>query len=372
MTTTKQRPDVSMIARSLIGRSRIVVARSASAPGVCRPASKTSMSPSSTGLPPKAAASAASYRRRLAALTASRSAKPSPTVRPCGREIPRRRSNASSPTICISSTVTRPFAAGSDVTTRLVTSGRAPFGSASDSTRPTSLPLSLDVELHQLRDGAAEIGVAGRRRIDELRFEVRSLHGHEIPGIGAAERAVHALALLQDGVGDFDRAAHRLAAHRIEGTEIDRDRRMRRDRAAFERDVVERQSAGEFAELCIDEQAADVILRQKRIDDALGHRLVAVGNIDQIGTAIGGDHDFRLVAVAADEPVAVLGVLAVARRSCSRRRDRSAACSARARDRARRSRAAGGRAVCRRIWSSPSSWSGSPSRSSRSRGRRWR
>ena len=58
-----------------------------------------------------------------------------------------------------------------------------------------------------------------------LRFEVRSLHGHEIPGVGAAERAVHALALLQNGIGDLDRAAHRLAAHRIEGAEADRDRR---------------------------------------------------------------------------------------------------------------------------------------------------
>jgi hypothetical protein len=75
---------------------------------------------------------------------------------------------------------------------------------------------------------------------------------------------VHSLALLKDGVGDFDRASHRFAAHRVERPEIDRDRRMRRDRRAFQRDVVERQSAWELAELCIDKEAADVILRQKR------------------------------------------------------------------------------------------------------------
>ena len=58
------------------------------------------------------------------------------------------------------------------------------------------LTLVAGIELQQLRDGAADIGVAGRRRIDEMRFEIRALHGHEIPGVGAAERAAHALALL--------------------------------------------------------------------------------------------------------------------------------------------------------------------------------
>ena len=36
-----------------------------------------------------------------------------------------------------------PLGAGSDIRMRLVTAGSAPFGSASESTRPTSLPLSL-------------------------------------------------------------------------------------------------------------------------------------------------------------------------------------------------------------------------------------
>src|SRR3974390_2694291 len=111
----------------------------------------------------------------------------------------------------------------------------------------------MHVELHDLCNGSAEVGIADRRRINELRFEVRALHRHEIPSIGTAERAVHALSLLQAGIGDLDSATHRLAADRVEGAEIDGDCRMWSDGTTFERNVVERQSAGEFAELGIDE-----------------------------------------------------------------------------------------------------------------------
>jgi hypothetical protein len=58
----------------------------------------------------------------------------------------------------------------------------------------------------------ADIGVAGRGLIGETGFEVGTDRGHEVHGIGAAEAAVHALALLQAGVGDLHRAPHRLGA----------------------------------------------------------------------------------------------------------------------------------------------------------------
>jgi hypothetical protein len=73
-----------------------------------------------------------------------------------------------------------------------------------------------DIKLHHMRDGPTEIGIAGGRRIDELLLEVRPLHGHEVPGVGAAERAMHSLAVLQNGIGNFDGAAHRFPTHRIE------------------------------------------------------------------------------------------------------------------------------------------------------------
>src|SRR5262249_34936377 len=130
-------------------------------------------------------------------------------------------------------TVASPFGAGSDTRTRLVTAGTAPFGNASESTRPTSLPL-------------AQICVAGRRGIDKLRFEVRPVHCHEVPSVGPAERPVHALSLLQRRIGDLDGAKNRLAADRVEGTETDCDRRMGRDRRTLERDVVKRERAGKF------------------------------------------------------------------------------------------------------------------------------
>ena len=175
-------------------------------------------------------------RERCRQITASVPAAPSSTSRLSGREIRPRRNNGSLRPACMLMTVASPLARrlrDHDAARRRA--GSAPFGSVSDSTRPTSLPLSLTSSPQEMGDGAADIGIARRRRIDELRFEVRSLHGHEVPGVGAAERAVHALALLQNGIGDLDRAAHRLAAHRVEGAEADRDRGMRRNRRAFER-----------------------------------------------------------------------------------------------------------------------------------------
>jgi hypothetical protein len=158
-----------------------------------------------------------------------------------------------------------------------------------------------------MRNRAAQIGVAGRRGIDELRFEVGPLHCHEVPGVGPAERAVHALPLLQRRIGDLDRAKNRLAAYRVKGTETDCYRRAGRDGGSLERDVIKRQRAGKFPEFGIDKYAADIVLRQQNIDDSLGSRRVAIGNVDEVGAAVRRDHDPRIAAVSTDQAVAILG-----------------------------------------------------------------
>src|SRR5215831_17269781 len=144
-------------------------------------------------------------------------------------------------------TVASPLGAGSDTRTRLVTAGTAPFGSVSERTRPVSLPLSLTSSC--IRCAIVRPRSALRRGIDELRFEVWPLHRHEVPGVGPAERAVHALPLLQRRIGDLDRAKNRLAAYRVKGTETDCDRRTGRGGRSLERDVVKRERAGKFSEL---------------------------------------------------------------------------------------------------------------------------
>ena len=141
--------------------------------GICPPALRRSMSRSSIGSPPRGGASAA-RRQDLTALQycsallggvrQRRGRKPDGSARKSrGIEIARRSDQSAyrAPSRARS-------AAGSDVTTRPVTSGTAPFGSASRKHAADQLALVARVKLHELCDGAAEIGIAGRRRIDEL------------------------------------------------------------------------------------------------------------------------------------------------------------------------------------------------------------
>ncbi len=159
-----------------------------------------------------------------------------------------------------------------------------------------------------MRSGDAGIGIADRQGIDEAGFEVRSDRRHEVMGIAAPERAMHALALTQHGVGDLDLARCRLfAAFRI-GAERDDDRGMRRHGLARQVDRRQRQCAGERAERIVDEDAADVILLQQRLHGAAGEVLVAARQIDQVGAAIGGDDQLGLVFIRADEGIAGLRI----------------------------------------------------------------
>src|SRR5262249_14604532 len=66
--------------------------------------------------------------------------------------------------------------------------------------------------------------------------------------------------------------------------------------------------AREAAEFVVDEQAAYVILREQRIDDPADHNVVLTGHVDEIGAAVGGDHDNRVGAIGPDQAVAALRI----------------------------------------------------------------
>src|SRR5580700_11838046 len=141
---------------------------------------------------------------------------------------------------------------------------------------PDELAFLLWRHAEDARDGLADISVADRRRIGKTRFETRADRRHEVRRVSAAERAVHALALLQSCVGYFDRAAQWLAAAAVERAEIDRDGRPRRHRLAIEIGGAQGKRAGKAPERIVDEEPADVILRQQSFDGLRGQRLVAV------------------------------------------------------------------------------------------------
>ena len=66
---------------------------------------------------------------------------------------------------------------------------------------------------------------------------------------------------------------------------------------------------GNFPSFEFDEQAADVVLGEERIDDLPCDGLVAVRDVDEVRPAIDCHHDPRIFAITADERVAELGVL---------------------------------------------------------------
>ena len=105
---------------------------------------------------------------------------------------------------------------------------------------------------------------------------------HEIQGIGAIEAAVHSLALLQAGICDAHGTHHGLPAIGRIGAEIDHDRRPRCACLALHVDRRQRQRAGKTADVTVDKQAADVVLRQQGIYHLARTRGVLVRNINQI------------------------------------------------------------------------------------------
>ena len=59
------------------------------------------------------------------------------------------------------------------------------------------------LQAKHFRDRHADVGIADRRFVDITGLEAGSDRRHEIHGVGAAEAAVHALSLLQAGIGDI-------------------------------------------------------------------------------------------------------------------------------------------------------------------------
>ena len=183
---------------------------------------------------------------------------------------------------------------------------------------------------------------------------------------------MHALALPQHGVGDLDRAIGRLLAARRPGTEIDHDRRGGRHRLALQPELRHRQRAGETAELVIHEDAADVVLLQQRLDRAPRQLALLAGNIDQVGSAVGRDHEIGLRWILSRARRCRTWGGRCRRRGRSCRWGRTAAGSTPLPDRSRGSPSAGNPSACLRRRSSPRGSSCSPWRSSRNRDRRRR
>ena len=59
---------------------------------------------------------------------------------------------------------------------------------------------TAQINFQDFRGGRGEVGIGDGRRIDKARLEIGADGGGEIVGVLAAERAVHALTLLQIGV----------------------------------------------------------------------------------------------------------------------------------------------------------------------------
>ena len=122
--------------------------------------------------------------------------------------------------------------------------------------------------------------------------------------IGAAETAVHALTLLQGGIGNIDGAHQSICTARRKRAEFQDDGRNRCYRGTFEIDGAERQSAGEATQSIIHEQTATVILPQQHShdfsDDFLG---VGLGRIDEVDAAVGCDNHLGRCRIFANQTV---------------------------------------------------------------------
>ena len=104
-------------------------------------------------------------------------------------------------------------------------------------------------------------------------------------------------------------AVCRSSGFEVEHLERDDDRRPRQLARADEVDRAERQRARQLAERVVDEHAADVVVRQQQLDEALHGRGIVVRNVDQVRPAVGRDDRacvgaVRTANLGADEPVA--------------------------------------------------------------------
>ena len=112
-----------------------------------------------------------------------------------------------------------------------------PFGMASARVRPTSLPLLFGARCRIVAIvwpmSALLVGTSSTKPC----LKSGPMAAWKFQVSARLKRAVHALALLQVGIGDLDRAQRRLGAAGREGPEVDHDRRHRRERGAPEVDA---------------------------------------------------------------------------------------------------------------------------------------
>ncbi len=166
--------------------------------------------------------------------------------------------------------------------------------------------LGLLRQAQQARRGGADVGIADGQGIDIAGFEVRSDRRREVHGVAAAETAVHALALPQHRIGDFDGTIGRLVTSGRIGTEIDHDRRRWRRRLALQPELRHRQRARETSEIIVDEQPADIVLFEQRLDRALRQLALVARYVDQVRSAVGGNHQIGLGGILAQHAIAGL------------------------------------------------------------------
>ena len=165
-------------------------------------------------------------------------------------------------------------------------------------TRNTTSQISLrrDIETENTGQRWVDVGVAYRRGIGKTGFEIRSDRCHEIPRIGAAERAVHSLAGFQRRVGDF-RSTHQKRHAAIDGMgcKAHDERRLRREGGAFQVYRAHGQRAGNLSKSIVREYAADVVFTRKNVGNFRRERFgIWTWKIDMIRAAIGNDNHVRI------------------------------------------------------------------------------
>src|SRR5215469_10378540 len=160
-----------------------------------------------------------------------------------------------------------------------------------------------------MSDGLSNVGIACWRSVDKAAFKAWANRRHKIHGVGTAEAAMHALALLQDRIGDVDGAHYRpLALGRV-GAEIDYNRRSGCARHAVQIDRRKRQRAWETPDFTVDKQPADIVLSQESVDHLTREAGIFTRNINEVRPAVGGDHNIGLFGIAADKSIASAGVV---------------------------------------------------------------
>jgi hypothetical protein len=166
---------------------------------------------------------------------------------------------------------------------------------ASVITRPLSLPLSSNARpfAATVRTTSALLTGAVSTKPD---LKSGPASAHQVPGVGAAQIAGHALALLKAGIGEFGRASAQARRKCCRSCGNSPRYGPRRNCGTVEVDIGERQRARKLPSPPSTERAAHIVLGEQRFDDPAGQLLVPIRNIDQVRPAVGRHHHPRVAA----------------------------------------------------------------------------